>query len=88
MSDLVICNKCNWVHFSISRKHAEAEVRKFNRYYKSAPKKAQQCFGGPSSVASYEYCFTCGNSYKNFSKPKKADIPFGSTIQPIIRKQD
>ncbi len=84
----VICKKCNWVAFEVTRAHAEAEVKSFNEYYRAQPKKVQKMFSGLSSVKSYERCFFCGEPYTNFRNAKKSEIPFGSTLQPVIRRKD
>jgi len=82
------CRDCHWVHFCVTRKHAESEVKKFNEYFKTLPLKQRKEFYGnkPSMIVDYEGCFRCGNSYKNFKKAKK--IPYGSTIQPIIYRNE
>jgi protein-arginine kinase activator protein McsA len=86
----VICKKCNWVHFEVSRKDAEIQVKEFNVYYKTLTKKEQRNFYGnkKASVDFYEKCHSCGESYKNFRIAKKYEVPSGSTIGPIICKKD
>lgn len=86
----VTCKKCTWVSFEVSRKHAEAEVKKFNLYFNSLSKKEQKDnYGGKGAhISGYERCFLCGGSYKNFKRSLKKDIPIGSTIGPIIRRVD
>lgn len=91
MSDLVACKACLWVHFQVSRKYAEKQVKDFNKYVKTlSPKVRKELYGNraESSVSSYEKCFRCSGPYKNFRKVKKGEVRLGSTIQPIMRRQD
>lgn len=83
----VIC-KCGWVSFQVSRKHAENEVNVFNEFYDKSLKEVQDMYGGRSSIRTYERCGFCGTCYHNFRNAKKSEIPFGSTVSPIINKKD
>lgn len=82
----VTCNTCGWVHFGVTRKYAEDEVERFNKYFDGLPKETQeQLYGGKkSSIAQYEKCNLCGNNWKNFRLAKEGDCPPGCTIGPII----
>jgi hypothetical protein len=87
---LRICNKCNWVHFGVTRKYAELEVKRFGRYFNKLSKDKQQDYygGKSSSIADYDRCNLCKNSYKNFriyDYKKDVDI-YGCTLSPIIFK--
>lgn len=86
MANLKTCNKCGWVHFAVSRKHAEDEVTKFNEYFDTLSKKEQDEFysGKGSSIRQYEHCMLCDGSYTNFRDSKYGDCPDGCTINPII----
>jgi protein-arginine kinase activator protein McsA len=81
-----VCKACGWVHFGISRKFAQAEVKKFNEYFaKLDAQKQQDYYGGVASkVEDYEKCQKCGTSYKLFEQAADAIVPRGSTIGPII----
>lgn len=81
------CNKCGWVHFGVTRKYAEKEVKKFNEYFETLSKERQELFYGGvgASIANYESCFRCGNNHKDFRNSVITEIPYGSTIQPIIK---
>lgn len=80
------CNKCGWVHFSVTRHYAETEVQQFNEYFAGLSKEEQDDFygGTKSSIVSYERCFFCGNVYTDFRKSKEDDCPVGCTLGPII----
>jgi hypothetical protein len=80
------CNKCDWVHFAVSRADAESEVARFNAYFDSLPKEKQELYygGKNSSIEEYERCLACGNSYKDFRPAKHGDCPSGCTLNPII----
>lgn len=81
-----ICNKCGWVHFGMTYEQAQGEVDGFNRMYEELTEgEKQRYYGGHgATVASYEHCFRCGNSWQDFSEAKEDDCPVGVTIQPII----
>lgn len=86
----VICKTCKWVAFEVTRKYAEKEVFKFNEYYSMLSKKQQkELYGGKNSrIETYEHCFLCHGTYKNFRIAKNAELPFGSTCQPIIKRTE
>lgn len=78
------CSSCGWVAFGVTREFAEAEVERFNQFYRSSPPEIRECYGGPSSIAHYECCNRCGNGYDNFRDSIKGDCPDGCTLSPII----
>jgi len=80
------CNKCGWVHFAVTREHAENEVKTFNDYFDTLTEEEQQRnYGGKcSSIKQYEQCFFCGNDYTDFRVAEKDDCPIGVTLGPII----
>jgi len=84
----VKCSKCKWVHFVVSREYAEAEVERFNKFYEGLDSETKSHYNGPSKIKNYEGCMLCGNSYKNFVDAEDGDVPMGSTMSPIIAKND
>lgn len=86
----VLCKKCFWVHFEVSREHAESEVKKFNEYFQTLSEEDKdRLYGGiPSMIQKYERCNMCGGSYKNFRVAKSEEVPFGSRVGPIIGKKE
>lgn len=86
MKDYKTCNKCGWVHFGVSRWHAENEVSKFNKSFDALTKEHQEEYYGEknSSIRQYEHCVACDESYTNFRDSKYGDCPDGCTINPII----
>ncbi len=85
----VTCNNCGWVHFQVSRRYAEEEVRKFNDYFYKQTPEVQGHFGGkPSSVSHYEKCKRCGGDYKNFRDGVEGDSPIGCTLNPVINRKE
>jgi hypothetical protein len=83
----VICNYCGWIHFSYTRKEAQAEVDSFNIYYNTLPRQKQEdYYGGKCShIRKYESCGGCGASYTNFRLLQPGEGPTGCfTISPII----
>lgn len=86
----VICQRCKWVAFQVSRKYAEKEVKTFNEYFDSLGKEKQELYygGKKSSIKQYENCMLCGGCYHNFRRALKKEIPIGSTVNPIIDRKD
>ena len=80
----VTCKNCGWVHFAVTREHAQADVDKFNAFYRDSSLEVQKSFGGEASISTYERCFRCGGSYLNMRPAIEGDCPNGCTIQPII----
>jgi len=85
----VICKSCGWVSFAVTRKKAENEVKSFNEYFDTLTKKEQkEYYGGrKSTIDFYEHCFLCNGPYTNFRKAKNSEVPYGSTLQPIIQEK-
>lgn len=84
------CTKCGWIHFRMSRDYAEASVKSFNDYYDTlSPVEQEQHYGGEkSSISSYERCFLCGTSNQDSVEAMESEVPFGSTVQPMIASDD
>jgi protein-arginine kinase activator protein McsA len=82
------CNKCGWVHFAVTREHAENEVKKFNEFFDSLTEEQREdSYGGRrSTMKEYENCFFCGNTYEDFRDAKEDDCPIGVTLGPIIEE--
>ena len=80
------CNRCGWVHVSVTRDFAENEVKRFNEYFDTlTEEQQQQWYGGKNStIKQYEHCFFCGTNYTNFRDFEEGDCPDGVTMQPII----
>ena len=75
----VVCTKCNWTSFAVTREKAEREVAKFNDYFEALSQEDQQMFAGPASVESYVCEFCGGRKFKPGNSASK-----GSTINPVI----
>ena len=80
----VTCIHCGWVHFTVTREHAEEEVRRFNEFYDAAPAHVKECYSQHSSIAQYESCFLCGAPWHDMRPYREGDCPIGVTMQPII----
>lgn len=87
-SNLVTCKKCGWVHFAVTRAHAEAEIKRFNEYYDSLTEEKQEFYYGSkkSGMHNYDRCFLCGPG-ATFRPFKEGDCPTGCTIQPCIYEE-
>jgi len=86
MTKEVICNKCGWISFAISRARAELGVKQFKEYINGLQEIEQNEYKNSSAadIKHYEHCFKCGGSYSNFRAAKPEEGPVGVTIQPII----
>lgn len=79
----VIC-KCNWVSFAVSREYAIEQIKKFKEYFDTLSWTEQKEFyGGRTSTLSDYTCQFCGAS-EHFRKAEDHEIPFGSTVSPVI----
>lgn len=80
------CLNCGWVHFGVTRLHAEENVKTFNEYFKTLKKSEQKEFysGKKASIDLYEHCHRCDGPYTNFRDSKPDECPVGSTMGPII----
>lgn len=87
--NIVVCNQCNWCYFEVTRKYAKDSITAFNKYFNSLTKKQQKDYykGEKSSIKDYERCH-CGNKYKNFRDAKPDEYSIGSTLNPIITRED
>ena len=91
-SKLVVCNKCHWVGFQVSRQYAEDEVKKFNDYYDTLSPEKQELYysNKKADIDFYEGCFRCDNTYKDFhdaSEEEEKNV-FGSTLNPTINRNE
>ena len=80
------CLNCDWIHFAISRRKAEAEVKKFNQYFETLSETDQQFFygGEGSCIDNYLRCQRCGVSSSFIpATEKEVEAIYGSTISPI-----
>lgn len=81
------CNKCNWLHFGVTRDYAVDEVARFTKYFDTlSPEIQQDLYGGTgSSIALYESCHRCGNTHTDFRDgvPEGKEL-IGVTTSPII----
>jgi len=83
MKDIVTCTKCGWVSFAVSKAFAENEVKKFNTYFDSLPKREQIKYYGGDGASIDEYtCMRCGGN--EFRPAKTDDYPVGCTLSPVI----
>lgn len=87
----VICLHCGWVHFEVSLEYVLDWQDSWIDYWLSLDERGRRLYGckdrPPSYKQEYLKCQRCGNSHKNFRKAKKKEIPFGSTIGPILTKE-
>lgn len=80
----VVCKRCRWTHFAVTRQHALEQVVKFNEHYYSLEPEEQVNFAGPVTMGEYESCYRCDGT--EFEPGNTA--PTGSTIGPIIYEEE
>jgi hypothetical protein len=87
----LICNKCGWAHFGMTRQRVINSVEEFLQYYNNLPQSDRISYYGSGSLSfkslydKYLKCFRCGNYYDNFHPETEEDrIPIGVTMQPIV----
>ena len=79
----VTCRNCGWIHFAVTREYAEAEVHKFNTYFRAQEQDVKDMFGNKESdIIDYEFCFVC--MQQDFYPSAPGDCPRGVTLNPII----
>lgn len=80
------CNKCGWVHFSVSEEYVKNWEKEWQHYFETWDRETLASYGitdAPPTRDQYLECFRCGNrDTKNFFPTKK--ILNGHTIQPIL----
>lgn len=77
----VICLRCGWVSFAVTKAEAEREIAEFNAYYASLSDREKASYGGPSSLDQYR-CLRCGGS--EFRQARDGDCPNGVTLNPVV----
>jgi hypothetical protein len=87
----LVCNKCGWAHFGVSKEYAQKATDEFVEYYQRMSYAERKRFYGETEVtklnllAKYEHCFNCSGTYSDFHIETPEDkISYGVTIQPII----
>lgn len=77
----VTCLKCGLVSMGVTKKHAENEVKNFNKYYDTLTKAEQKNYygGRKSSIENYKCC-----SQMKLRPFKEGDCPDGVTLGPVI----
>jgi hypothetical protein len=88
----VVCNKCDYVAFEVTREYAEDEVTRFNEYFDSLTKDQQDDYynGNKASIVFYEHCFNCNNRHSDFREAtdKDHERANGHTLQPVINRNE
>lgn len=91
--NLKVCNKCGWIHFSISKKDVTEQVKEFGKFINSQdlPTRANFDYADRNwsfkeHFSQYTKCFMCGNGYKDFRAASEYDYSRsrGHTLQPIL----
>ena len=82
---LVVCKKCNFTSFGISKAEAEKEILTFNAYFDTLSKEEQDLYykGQKSSLKDYA-CMYCGGT--EFAPGNIA--PNGSTLSPVVYEEE
>lgn len=84
----VKCRKCGWVHFERSLTEVSNEIVNFNNWFYQQTEAVREMYGGkPSSLDGYTACFRCNNTFRDFEDAEDGDVPYGSTIQPILSRE-
>ncbi len=79
----VTCRNCGWIHFAITREYAEAEVHRFNTFFRAQTQEVKDAYGNKESwIGEYEFCFVCMQD--DFYETPAEDAPRGVTLNPII----
>ena len=87
----MICNKCGWAHFGVTRDNAVNSIDDFLKYYNKLNEIEKTTFYGAEPVTfgsmyrKYLKCFHCGGHYNDFHAETEDDkVPIGVTMKPIV----
>ena len=83
----VICLACNWVHCQVSKEYVDKWEADWVIHWSTLTPEGRDAYGvnaGPPSSKQYLRCFLCSGPHTNFRDALDAEIPYGSTIQPIL----
>ena len=88
-SKSVVCNKCGWGHFSVSKQYVKEWEADWIELFKTKPAEWLEMYGitdKPPSPDQYLHCFSCGNTYQDFREATEKDLKklYGHTIQPVL----
>ena len=90
-SNAVICNNCQWVHFEVSLEYVLDWQNDWIDFWIKSTEETRNNYGckdrPPSYKKEYLNCHRCGGSHKNFRKALKKEVPYGSTIGPILTRK-
>jgi hypothetical protein len=87
----VSCNKCKWVHFEVSLDYCKKWEDEWKTYYKNLNAEGKKAYGlksAPKIEDEYLNCSRCNNTYTDFHDSTDDEVPNGSTIGPILNRQE
>ncbi len=87
----VKCNKCGWVHFEVSAEYVRKWEADWLLFFNTKDAEWLESYGittSPPSTDIYLKCFRCGGSYKDMRDTLGNEVPNGSTIQPILNRNE
>lgn len=92
MDNLVSCNKCGWVHFTVTTKYVKQWKKEWDETWLTMSEESKEFYGcknGPPTIEeNYLCCNKCGNSYKDFSLYFDYKKMHGHTIGGILDKNE
>lgn len=83
------CNKCGWVHFTVTEQYIREWEAEWKHFFNTWTKQHLAAYGVTDRVPSnecYYRCFRCGNDYKDFHDSKPGEVLDGSTLQSICER--
>lgn len=88
----VKCNNCGWVHFAVTMNYVIQWEADWLDFWNKSTTETREAYGckdsPPKKEDNYLNCFRCSNTYIDFSDALDSDVPFGSTIQPILDRNE
>ncbi len=88
----VTCKDCGWVHFEVSLEYAKNWENEWIGHFEDMDVHARDSFGlvdePPKIEDTLMNCQRCRASYKNFRDTLPEELPLGSTINPILSRDE
>lgn len=92
MNNYAKCAKCGWLHFNMSLEKCLQWEQEWVYHFNRMTEEQRGYYGlkesPPKIEDEYMSCFRCGNTYKDFIDAVESDAPNGSTIQPILYREE
>ena len=87
----VICLNCGWVSFGVSTEYVRSWKKDWVVFWNKMDQRGRDMYGcsyGPPDESEYLSCQRCGGSHHDFRDALPEEMPYGSTIGPILNRDE